>query len=117
MSQVQISESQIADLAASFQQAVVDVLVAKSVQATLATFDNRQPHLKKRLCVGGGVAANQLFRLQLAESCEQHEIDLLIAPRKYCTDNAVMGAIAVERMKSGLVEPLDLDIKPGLLRF
>jgi N6-L-threonylcarbamoyladenine synthase len=41
---------------------------------------------------------------------------LHVAPLKLCTDNAVMGALAIERWKAGLVEPLDLDILPGVLR-
>jgi len=99
----------VADLAASFQQAVVDVLVAKSLAAVRAS-DVRT------LCVGGGVAANGPFRDQLQAACAQAGITLHIAPLKLCTDNAVMGAIAVERLRAGLVEDLDLDITPGLVR-
>ena len=44
------------------------------------------------------------------------EIELHIAPLALCTDNAVMGAIAIERLRAGLVESLDLDITPGLVR-
>ena len=43
-------------------------------------------------------------------------IDLHIAPIRLCTDNAVMGAIAVERFKAGLTESLDLDVYPGVVR-
>ena len=66
--------------------------------------------------VGGGVAANGRLRQQLAERCEKEEIELHIAPVELCTDNAVMGAIAVERYRAGLFEELDLDIVAGLLR-
>lgn len=107
--QLSLEESTICDVSASFEQAVVDCLVAKAIQAT------RQTGIKT-LCVGGGVAANRRFRNQLAEACEQNQIRLEIAPLKYCTDNAVMGAIAVERFKAGLFETLDLDIQPGLIR-
>ena len=41
---------------------------------------------------------------------------LHIAPPELCTDNAVMGAIAIERLNAGLVESLDLDVQPGLVR-
>lgn len=109
-SKVSLSEKQVADLAASFQQAVVDPLVKKSIQATLSVGAGV-------LCVGGGVAANQLLRDQLSAACDEAGIKLFISPRKYCTDNAVMGAIAVERLKAGLVEDLDLDISPGLIRI
>lgn len=46
----------------------------------------------------------------------RHEIALDIPPLKLCTDNAVIGTIAVERLKAGLVESLDLDVFPGLVR-
>jgi len=109
VSKVQLEQQQIADLAASFQQAVVDCLVTKAVQAIKQSGLNR-------LCVGGGVAANKVFREQLTQKCQQKNIQLHIAPMKYCTDNAVMGAIAIERFKAGLFEDLELDIKPGLVR-
>lgn len=107
---VELSQQQIADLAASFQQAVVDCLVTKSLQAV------KRSGLST-LCVGGGVAANRVFRDQLTNACETESVDLHIAPLEYCTDNAVMGAIAVERFKEGLFETLDLDIAPGLIRM
>lgn len=104
-----LPSGQVADLAASFQQAVVDCLIGK---AMLALEQTGLP----RLCVGGGVAANQLLRTQLKAATDQAGIELHIAPPSLCTDNAVMGAIAVERLKAGATEPLDLDIYPGLVR-
>lgn len=104
-----LSPRQIADLAASFQEAVVDVLVAKSLLALRHTGI-------ATLCVGGGVAANQRLRARLQEESEAHGFELYIAPLQLCTDNAVMGAIAVERFRAGLIEPLDLDFQPGLVR-
>lgn len=104
-----LSEQQIADLAASFEEAVVDCLVAKSMLAT------RQLELRT-LCVGGGVAANRRLRQRLAEEAEVNNVDLHIAPLELCTDNAVMGAIAVERLAAGKTETLDLDVIPGLVR-
>jgi len=104
-----IPPQQIADLAASFQEAVVDCLVGKSLLALEQTG-------LRTLCVGGGVAANARFRQRLEEEAARRNIRLFIAPLKLCTDNAVMGAIAVERLKAGLVEPLDLDVYPGLVR-
>jgi len=68
------------------------------------------------LCVGGGVAANQLFRVQLQNACDRSGIELKIAPRELCTDNAVMGALAWERIDLGELDDLSLDVKPGLLR-
>lgn len=104
-----LSQQEVADLAASFQAAVVDVLVAKSVQALAYTG-------LPTLCVGGGVAANRLLREQLALAAEREGFQLHIAPPQLCTDNAVMGAIAIERWRAGLVEELDLDVLPGLVR-
>ncbi len=107
--QLNLSDQQIADIAASFQQAVVDCLVAKAIQAIEQTG-------LKQLCVGGGVAANREFRQQLESQCLARKVQLSIAPLKYCTDNAVMGALAIERFKAGLFDELDLDIQPGLIR-
>jgi N6-L-threonylcarbamoyladenine synthase len=107
--QLQLSESLIADVAASFQQAVVDCLVAKSMLALEQTGF-------RTLCVGGGVAANQVLRTQLTEAMEKHGGELWIAPPELCTDNAVMGAIALERLRVGDVDSLELDIAPGLVR-
>lgn len=98
-----------ADLAASFQQAVVDVLVGKSRDALRKTG-------WPTLCVGGGVAANRLLRQRIDQLAAGENIRVFIAPPELCTDNAVMGAIAIERLKAGLVESLDLDAQPGLVR-
>jgi N6-L-threonylcarbamoyladenine synthase len=107
--ELQLSEQQIADLAASFQEAVVDCLVAKALLALQKTG-------LKTLCVGGGVAANRRLRERLTQAANEQEATLHIAPIQLCTDNAVMGAIAVERLQAGLTENLDLDILPGLVR-
>jgi N6-L-threonylcarbamoyladenine synthase len=98
-----------ADLAASFQEAVVDVLVDKCRAAL-------QRCRLRSLCVGGGVAANGRLRERLLEFAAEAGIELHIAPTNLCTDNAVMGAIALERLEAGLVENLELDVLPGLER-
>jgi len=108
-SQVQLSEQQVADLAASFQEAVVDCLVGKSLLAIEQTG-------LRRLCVGGGVAANARLRERLEEAARANDVELIIAPLALCTDNAVMGAIAVEKLQAGHTDPLDLDIIPGMVR-
>jgi N6-L-threonylcarbamoyladenine synthase len=99
----------VADLAASFQEAVVDCIIAKALLAVKKTGI-------RVLCVGGGVSANGRLRERLEEEMRGRDIALYIPPLKLCTDNAVMGAIAVERLKAGLVESLDLDVYPGLVR-
>ena len=68
------------------------------------------------LCVGGGVAANARLRQRLQRRPHGSASSLHVAPLRLCTDNAVMGAIAVERLKAGLVEKLDLDVFPGVVR-
>lgn len=104
-----LPRQQVADLAASFQEAVVDCLVGKCLAAL--------EHTGLRvLCVGGGVAVNGRFRERLKEAADERGIELHIPPLAWCTDNAVMGAIAIERLRAGLTEPLDLDVYPGLIR-
>src|SRR5262249_9775709 len=91
-----------ADLAASFQQAVVDVLVAKSRQAL------RRTQLS-RLAVGGGVAANRSLRYALEAMGKEEQAELFIPPLALCTDNAAMAAIAVEKWRRHEFASLDLD--------
>jgi tRNA N6-adenosine threonylcarbamoyltransferase len=104
-----LSPQQVADVAASFQEAVVDSLLSKSLLALERTG-------LTTLCVGGGVAANRLLRERLRAASQQQGFALFIAPPELCTDNAVMGAIAFERLRAGKTEPLDLDVIPGLER-
>jgi N6-L-threonylcarbamoyladenine synthase len=98
-----------ADLAASFQAAVIDVLVGKCEQTLRQTG-------RRTLLVGGGVAANSLFRSRLQDLADRKRIDLVIAPREYCTDNAAMAAIGWELWERGMFSPLDIDVTPGLVR-
>jgi len=97
-----------ADLAASFQAAVVDVLVLKCKQAL------RRSGLQ-RLAVGGGVSANKPLRAALAVMCEKLGAELFIPPVNLCTDNAAMAALAVEKWKRGEFAPADLDAEPNWL--
>jgi len=94
-----------ADLAASFQQAVVDVLVEKSRQALEQTGF-------KRLAVGGGVAANRALRSAMERMIQEEGGELFIPPSSLCTDNAAMAAIAVEKWRRQEWAPLDLDAVP-----
>src|SRR5205814_929218 len=97
-----------ADLAASFQAAVVDVLVLKCKQAL------RQTGLK-RLAVGGGVSANRRLRAALAAMAAKEGAELFIPPMSLCTDNAAMAALAVEKWKRGEFAPADLDAEPNFV--
>ena len=94
-----------ADLAASFQQAVVDVLVEKSRQALRATG-------LTRLAVGGGVAANFCLRKALEKMVVEEGAELFIPPLRLCTDNAAMAALAVEKWRCRQWTGLDLDAVP-----
>jgi N6-L-threonylcarbamoyladenine synthase len=96
----------VADIAASFQEAVVDCLVGKAELALEKTGYTT-------LCVGGGVAANGRFRSRVEESAAKLGYTLYVPPLALCTDNAVMGAIAMERFRAGKFEDLALDIHPG----
>ena len=97
------------DAAAAFQEAVVDVLVAKSRQA-LARCG------RSTLLVGGGVAANQRLRTRLQQMADDEGLQVHFAPREYCTDNAAMAAIAWESLESGATADLEIDVTPGLIR-
>ncbi len=97
------------DLAASFQQAAVDTVLAKVRLAVKQTGCDL-------LAVGGGVTANSLLRETLAAFAADERIDLLLPPRELCTDNAAMGGIAWERIERGERDSLDLDVVPGLVR-
>jgi N6-L-threonylcarbamoyladenine synthase len=100
-----MSAGQIADIAASFQQAVVDVLVKKSQRAI-------RRERAKTLLLGGGVAANSYLRDALARMCdsEKEPIKFLVCPKQYCTDNAVMVAsLGYYKYRAGLFADLSLE--------
>jgi N6-L-threonylcarbamoyladenine synthase len=93
------------DLAASFQQAVIDVLVEKSRQALSRLGLGR-------LAVGGGVAANRTLRAALERMAKEERAELVIPPMALCTDNAAMAALAVEKWRRQVWAPMDLDAVP-----
>lgn len=104
-----LSEREVADAAASFQKAVVDVLVAKCRKAL-------RDRGRRTLCVGGGVAANALLRERLGAMARDEGATLVVPPMAWCTDNAAMTAIAARRFRAGEHDPLDLDAVAGLVR-
>ncbi|TWU04084.1 tRNA (adenosine(37)-N6)-threonylcarbamoyltransferase complex transferase subunit TsaD [Neorhodopirellula pilleata] len=108
-SSIEISDQVKADICASFEAAVVDVLVRKSRRAV-------KQNRVRRLLVGGGVAANGCLRRELAKAADEDGFELVIAPPELCTDNAVMGAIAWKQIERGQFASLELDITPGLQR-
>jgi len=103
-----MSEQEIADIAASFQAAIIDVLVKKTKRAVKKVG-------AKTILLGGGVAANNQLREALRQMCESARppLKLLVAPKKYCTDNAVMvAALAYHKYRRGLFAELSLEPKP-----
>ncbi|MEM6691896.1 MAG: tRNA (adenosine(37)-N6)-threonylcarbamoyltransferase complex transferase subunit TsaD [Planctomycetota bacterium] len=107
--ELKIEEQTKANICASFEAAVVDVLVSKCRRAV-------KKFGLSRLIVGGGVAANGALRTTLQEVADIDGFELTIAPMKLCTDNAVMGAIALEKIRREEFASLDLDITSGLQR-
>lgn len=101
-------EINLADVAASFQASVVDVLVTKTIRAA-------QAYNVRQILLAGGVAANQGLRTSLQTACEQAGFPLVIPPLHLCTDNAAMIASAgyIEWLK-GTRDDLALNAYPGL---
>ena len=98
-----MSDREIADIAASFQAAVVEVLVKKTQRAA----DRMDA---KTLLLGGGVAANTALRSALQTMANNTKRRLLVAPRPYCTDNAVMVAsLAYHKYRAGLFAEMTLE--------
>jgi N6-L-threonylcarbamoyladenine synthase len=97
----------LADLAASFQEAVVEVLVNKTLRAAaLCAMQN--------IAVVGGVAANRRLRQRLREEAVAHHLNLHLPSLRYCTDNAAMIAAAgytVWRRSGFALRPLELDAR------
>ena len=97
--------SSTADAAASFQQAVVDVLVTKTVAVA-------KEHRVKQVLLAGGVASNELLRHWLVENSP---IPVLVPEPALCTDNAAMiAACGYYRFQAGKIDGLDLDVIPSL---
>jgi N6-L-threonylcarbamoyladenine synthase len=99
-----------ADLAASFQAAVIDCLADRTANA-IALAKSMAP--VTALVVAGGVAANGPLRRRLEQVAAAGELDLVAPPIKLCTDNAAMIAWAgVERLQRGLTDDLDFAPRP-----
>jgi len=103
-----LNHSTTADLCASFQQAVIDVLVRKTVQAA-------RRHSAKIVTVSGGVSCNAELRRQLSEACRAQGLDFKTAEPRLCTDNAAMIAFAAaQRLQTGITSNVTEEIDPNL---
>jgi N6-L-threonylcarbamoyladenine synthase len=98
-----------ADIAASFQQAVVDILVKKTMKAAQKV----QP---ASIVLAGGVAANVELRKQLRAACDEARIPLFVPEFRFSLDNAAMiGAAGYYRFKAGdIIDPLKLVVDPNM---
>src|SRR5665213_599947 len=100
--------AQTADVAASFQEAVVDVLVTRARRAAADVG-------ARALCLAGGVAANSLLRERVERACAEDGIGAFLPSRALCTDNAAMVAAAGHwRLTRGDRSRLDLAADPNL---
>lgn len=101
-------EISVPDVAASFQAAVIEVIVHKTMEAVTEMKQDK-------LVLAGGVAANSRLREELTRACEEKGVKLYVPSPVLCTDNAAMiGCAAYYKYKAQGADGLDLDAFPGL---
>lgn len=104
----EVTPEELPNLVASYQAAVMDVLVMKTIDAVRA-------HGAKLVCLAGGVACNSYLREHLQEECNRRKIKLVLTPPKYCTDNAAMVAgLGYHYLKTGRNDGLDMPVSARL---
>lgn len=107
-----LSDQDVADIAASFQAAVAEIVAVRSRQA-LERFSAEFPGQEMRLVVAGGVAANQAIGAALRAVCAQAGARLIVPPIALCTDNGAMVAWAgAERFALGVHDGLEFTARP-----
>ena len=106
--QMKGQEHRQADIAASFQKAVTDVLVGNAMRAV-------EEYHADRFAIAGGVAANSALRQAMKEACEERGVKLYYPSPVYCTDNAAMiGVAGYYEYRKGVRHGLDLNAIPNL---
>lgn len=103
-----LGEFRLEDICASFQEAVVDVLISKTLRAIEHTG-------LSIVALSGGVSCNTRLRERFAEVCLAHGVEFLVAEPHLCTDNAAMiGFVAALRVEKGQLSPLTIDVNPNM---
>src|SRR4051794_21350165 len=103
-----LDQATMSDLCASFQQAIVDVLVKKTLTAAKKSRVNL-------VTVSGGVSCNSALRDQLGEACRSADLEFKCAEARLCTDNAAMIAFAAgHRLRQGVPSRITEEIDPNL---
>ncbi len=113
-----VSDIDVANLAASLQQAITDCLVERSLNAMQRFSEDETITAKNddsmlKFVVAGGVAANTHIKTALEQACTAQDFSFHVAPPQLCTDNAAMIAWAgAERLRVGKISPLDMAARP-----
>jgi N6-L-threonylcarbamoyladenine synthase len=101
-------EPTLKNICASFQEAVIEVLVEKAIHAA-------KQYGQSLIAVSGGVSCNGRLRERFAERCQEARLELLLAEPRFTTDNAAMiGFAAAQRWRAGFTSPLETDVNPNL---
>jgi N6-L-threonylcarbamoyladenine synthase len=103
-----LGQQQIADIAASFQEVAVEMLVSKTLKACQRTG-------LRRVAVGGGVACNSRLRARFSEVATAHQLQVVFPPPSLCVDNGAMVAgVGYALLQQGRVAPLSLTADPNV---
>jgi N6-L-threonylcarbamoyladenine synthase len=107
-----LGEKTIADIAASFQQAV-GTMLANRAENAMEEFIRLYPKTSRALAVAGGVSANKYIAQKLEQAAAKYNFQIIVPPLNLCTDNAVMMAwAAIERHQAGIQNNPDFTARP-----